>query len=123
MDVFAQYLMKIQNPQNREIVYNVLSWVQEKFPHLEGKIAWNQPMFTDHGTFIIGFSTAKYHLAVSPEKECIAQFSDEIKKSGYQHTDNLIRIPWDSEIDFKLLEKMIRFNIEDKAECKTFWRK
>ncbi|MCQ4950818.1 hypothetical protein NE646_14380, partial [Bittarella massiliensis] len=38
------------------------------FPDLTPKIAWNQPMFTDHGTFIIGFSAAKAHLAVAPER-------------------------------------------------------
>ncbi|NRG47411.1 iron chaperone, partial [Bacillus sp. CRN 9] len=30
---------------------------------------------------------------------------------------------WDSPVDFSLLEKMIEFNILDKADCSTFWRK
>ncbi|QCB29216.1 hypothetical protein [Corynebacterium endometrii] len=28
-------------------------------------IAWNQPMFTHHDTFIIGFSHAKKHMAAA----------------------------------------------------------
>lgn len=35
-------------------------------------------MFTDHCTFIIGFSIAKHHLAVAPEIAGINRFSDEI---------------------------------------------
>jgi hypothetical protein len=35
----------------------------------------------------------------------------------------LLRIRWDQPVDYTLLEKMIRFNVEDKAEATTFWRK
>ncbi len=87
------------------------------------KIAWNQPMFTVHGTFIIGFSVAKHHLAVAPERAGINHFSDEIVQAGYDHTKQLVRIQWDSPVDFSLLEKMIEFNILEKEDCSTFWRK
>lgn len=32
----------------------VLDWVAEHYPELELRIAWNQPLFTHHGTYIIG---------------------------------------------------------------------
>lgn len=80
-------------------------------------------MFTDHGTFIIGFSVAKHHLAVAPERAGIIHFSDEIVQAGYNHSQQLLRLPWDSPVDFLLLEKIIEFNIMDKADCSTFWRK
>ncbi|MCW3490486.1 iron chaperone [Dethiobacter alkaliphilus] len=123
MEVFAEYLARIDNLQHRARTEEVLRWVTKKFPQLRPKIAWNQPMFTDHGTFIIGFSVAKHHLAVAPERAGINHFSDEIVQAGYDHTKELIRIKWDSPVDFSLLEKMIRFNILDKTDCSTFWRK
>ena len=123
MDVFAEYLARIDNPQHRARTEEVLGWVIKKFPNLLPKIAWNQPMFTDHGTFIIGFSVSKHHMAVAPERAGIVNFSDEIVQAGYDHTKELVRIPWDSPVDFALLEKIIGFNISDKAECTTFWRK
>ena len=123
MKVFAEYLANIDNPQHRDRTEEVLSWVTRKFTNLEPKIAWKQPMFTDHGTFIIGFSVAKHHLAVAPEIEAINHFSDEIIQAGYNHTKQLVRIQWDSPVDFSLLEKIIEFNILDKAVCSTFWRK
>ncbi|MBC8078813.1 MAG: iron chaperone [Gorillibacterium sp.] len=122
MEVFAEYLAKIDNPQHRERAEEVLAWVSEKFPSLMPKIAWNQPMFTDHGTFIIGFSIANHHLAVAPEVAGINHFSDEIKQAGYDHTTQLVRIKWDRPVDFSLLALMIEFNILDKASCSTFWR-
>ncbi|WP_017379009.1 iron chaperone [Paenisporosarcina sp. TG-14] len=123
MDVFAEYLAQIDNSQHRDRMEEVLTWVTRKFTNLKPKIAWNQPMFTDHGKFIIGFSVAKHHLAIAPESVGISHFSDEIVQAGYDHTKQLVRIKWDSPVDFSLLEKMIEFNISDKADCSTFWRK
>lgn len=123
MEVFAEFLAHIDNPEHRERTEEVLAWVTKKFPELMPKMAWNQPMFTDHGTFIIGFSIAKHHLAVAPERVVIQHFSDEIVQAGYDHTKELVRIRWERPVDFSLLEKMIEFNIMDKADCTTFWRK
>jgi uncharacterized protein YdhG (YjbR/CyaY superfamily) len=123
MEVFAEFLAKIDNPQHRTRVEEVFTWVSKKHPNLIPKIAWNQPMFTNHGTFIIGFSVAKHHLAVAPELAGINRFSEDIVQAGYDHTKQLVRIKWDSPVDFSLLEKMIEFNILDKADCSTFWRK
>lgn len=123
MEVFAEYLANINNPQHRARTEEVLSWVAEKFPHLVPKIAWKQPMFTDHDTYIIGFSVSKQHLAVAPERAGINYFAAEIAQAGYDHTKELVRFRWDSPVDFSLLEKMIDFNIIDKADCSTFWRK
>ena len=123
MKVFEDFLNNIANLEHRARTKQVLKWVNNNYPNLEPKVKWNQPMFTDHGTFIIGFSVAKNHLSVSPELVGIDHFSDEIVKSGYEHSKMLIRIPWDSPIDYPLLEKIIEFNILDKADCSTFWRK
>lgn len=95
---------------------------KNKFPNLEPVIKWNQPMFTDHGTYIIGFSVSKKHLAVAPESVTVSHVEDDIVKAGYDYTKEIIRIPWNSHVDYQLLTKMIEFNIWDKKDCKTFWR-
>lgn len=122
IDVFTEYLERIDTPANRSKTKDVLQWVADTFPALTPRVAWNQPMFTDHGTYIIGFSVSKKHLAVSPEREGILRFADEIEKSGYEHSKMLFRIRWESKVDYALLEKIIAFTIEDKANCSTFWR-
>ena len=123
MEVFEEYLARVDDPQHRARVGGVLHWVMARFPDLAPKIAWNQPMFTHHGTYIIGFSVASHHLAVAPERAGIDRFSGEIAQAGYDHSKELVRIPWDRPVDFPLLERVIEFNIRDKAECSTFWRK
>lgn len=123
MEIFKEYLTGIINKEQRARMEEILSWISGKFPNLEPKVAWNQPMFTDHGTFIIGFSISKQHIAISPEKFGIDYFSAEIKKAGYGHSSNLFRIKWNESINFTLIEHIITFNIEDKSNCSTFWRK
>lgn len=124
IEVFEQYLAQIENRQSRERTQEVLRRVAEKFPQLAPRVAWNQPMFTDHGTFILGFSVSKKHLAVSPEREGVVRFADEIQRSGYESSNSmmLFRIGWNRPVDYALLERIIAFNIADKADCSTFWR-
>lgn len=123
MDVFAEFLAGIDDPLHRERTEEVFTWIKNKYPNLKTELKWNQPMFTDHGTFIIGFSVSKKHLAVAPESVTITHVEDDIVKAGYDYTKELIRIPWKGSIEYSLLEKMIEFNIWDKANCSTFWRK
>lgn len=123
METFQPYLDKVDDDMQLARVSEVLAWVGQTFPQLGKRIAWNQPMFTDHGTFIIGFSRAKGHLAVAPEYVALQKLSSELDAAGYNHTTMLFRIPWDKPVDYDLLRRIIEFNIADKAETTTFWRK
>ena len=62
---------------------DILNYVKNKFPGLKEVIKWNQPMFTDHGTFIIGFSISKGHISVAPKPAAITLFEKDIEKAGY----------------------------------------
>lgn len=122
MDVFADFLMGIDDPDHRIRVEEVLNWVAEKYPQLKKVVKWNQPMFTDHGTYIIGFSVSKKHLAAAPEAAGIIHCAEAIEEAGYDYTNQLVRIPWSSPVNYDLLAKMIEFNIQDKADYPKFWR-
>ena len=123
MEDFEKYLTTIENEENRIRMRQVLAWVIKRFPDLRPKIAWNQPMFTDHDTFIIGFSVSRQHIAVAPESVAIEKFSAEIARSGYSQSSQIFRIRWEEEVDFSLLEQIIQYNRKDKADCTSFWRK
>lgn len=122
MKIFEEYLSGITDMEKRARMVEILKWVSGHFPELEPRVAWNQPMFTDHGTFIIGFSMSKQHIAVSPEKAGIDHFLAEIENVGYGHGTNLFRIKWGDYINYTLLEKVIKFNREEKSNCTSFWR-
>lgn len=122
MNDFESYLSAIQDLEKRERMENIFSFIKTAFPHLKEEIKWNQPMFTNHGTFIIAFSISKGHISVAPEPDAINRFKAEIEKAGYSLTPNLFRIKWGDKIDFELLYRIIAYNIEAKKDAKTFWR-
>ncbi|CAM4220622.1 iron chaperone [Listeria booriae] len=123
MEVFEEFIGNIENPEHQARMAEVLAWIETEYPDLGQRVAWNQPMFTDHGTFIIGFSVSKKHMAIAPEGEGMARLADAIAASGYPTTKMLIQMPWDKPVDYTLIKTIIDFNIADKAECTTFWRK
>lgn len=123
MNEFLPFLEKMTDPAQRARMEEILNWVHTTYPQLEMRLAWNQPMFTHHGTFILAFSVAKPHIAVSPEQYPILRFAQEIDAAGYSRSDMLFRIPWKSDVNYSLLSQLIEFNLVDKAETTTFWRK
>ena len=117
-----RFFDSIDELEKRERMEDILNHIKEKFPQLKEEIKWNQPMFSDHGTFIIGFSIAKGHIAVAPEAKVISLFEKEIKEASYSHTQGLFRIKWTEQVDLDLIDKMVEYNIEDKIDMKKFWR-
>ncbi|MCF6465995.1 iron chaperone [Clostridium sp. Cult2] len=122
MKDFKMFLDSIDELDKRERMEDILKYIKKKFPQLKGEIKWNQPMFSDHGTFIIGFSVAKGHIAMAPEPAVINLFKEEIEKAGYSYTHGLFRIKWTDKVDFDLLDKIVFYNIEDKKDMTKFWR-
>lgn len=120
---FNDYLSKTTNPINRAKTEEVLMWVSHKYPHLKPEFKWNQPMFTLNGTFIIAFSVATIHLSIAPERVAILHFEQEFKNKKHDYSQMLLRFPFDKPFDYDLLSKIIEFNIIDKENCTTFWRK
>lgn len=122
MSSFQMFLNNIDEPAKRERMESILSYIKTTFPQLREEIKWSQPMFTDHGTFIIAFSIAKGHIAVAPEEVVIKQFEKEIEEAGYSHTKGLFRIKWTDKVDYELLRKIVAYNIENKKDMEKFWR-
>ncbi|WP_430787482.1 iron chaperone [Virgibacillus flavescens] len=123
MKVFPEYLAGIDNPDHRERLEEIFTWIAKQFPNLETEIKWNTPMFTDHGTFILGIDMAKQHVSVAPEYAAMERFADDIAEAGYSSTKGLFRIKWNQTVNYELLQKIVEFNIQDKEDCSTFWRK
>ncbi|MGI6571526.1 MAG: iron chaperone [Caldicoprobacterales bacterium] len=122
MKNFETFLNSIDEPDKRKRMEEILHRIRTTFPQLKGEIKWNQPMFTDHGTFIIAFSIAKGHIAVAPESDALDLFKEEIEAAGYSCSKMIFRIKWNDKVDYDLLNKIIAYNIESKKEMTKFWR-
>lgn len=122
MKTLNDFYESIPSLSNREKLQDLFDWILKTFPTLTCEIKWNQPMFIDHGTFIIAFSAAKNHFSIAPEYVGIQTFSKAILDAGYDHSTMLFRIKWSQEINYQLLGDIIRYNMSEKANVSTFWR-
>lgn len=116
-----EFLATIPNEDNRARMVTVLDWVQHIYPELELRIAWNQPMFTHHGTFIIGFSAASKHMAMAPERHTMIHFENTMEQRGTNRGKMFARQPWDKPFDYDLAALLIDYQIETKKHVNTFW--
>ena len=118
-----EYLKVISDSDNRNKFSDVINWIKKEFPNLTLEIKWNQPMFIHKGTHIISFSVSKNHFSVSPEFKGMQTFYKAISDAGYSQSKMLFRIKYSDNINYQLLKDIINFQIEDKKDLKTFWRK
>ena len=103
-----EYLATITNDDNRARMVEVLKWVAERYPELELRIAWNQPMFTHHATYIIGFSAASKHMAMAPERATMIRFEPVMRERGTDFSKKFARQPWNKPFDYELLDTLIQ---------------
>ena len=117
-----EYLATIPNDDNRARMVEVLNWVAKRYPELELRIAWNQPMFTHHGTYIIGFSAASKHMAMAPERATMIRFEPVMRERGTDFGKMFARQPWNKPFDYELLDAFIQHQLAEKQEITSFWR-
>ena len=117
-----EYLATIPDDDNRARMVDVLVWVGLTYPELELRIAWNQPMFTHHGTYIIGFSAASKHMAMAPERATMIRFEQVMRERGTDFGTMLARQPWNKPFDYELLDSFIRHQLTEKQDVTPFWR-
>ena len=117
-----EYLATIPNDDNRARMVEVLDWVSHNYPELELRVAWNQPMFTHHGTYIIGFSAASKHMAMAPERVTMIRFEPVMHEHNTDFGTMLARQPWNKPFDYELLDAFIQHQLADKRDVTSFWR-
>ena len=116
-----EYLETITNEDNRARMVDVLVWVGLTYPELELRIAWNQPMFTHHGTYIIGFSASSKHMAMAPERATMIRFEQVMRECGTDFGKMFARQPWNEPFDYELLDAFIQHQLAEKQDITSFW--
>ena len=122
MGSLAEWYQRIPTPDDLTRVESLFANIQAQFPQLKLELKWNQPMFTDHGTFIMGFNPSKKHLAVAIEPQTMTRFIPQIDKAGYDHSQ-IIRFPWHKPLDEQLIHELIAYTIDQKKDATTFWQR
>ncbi|MGB4984593.1 MAG: DUF1801 domain-containing protein [Erysipelotrichaceae bacterium] len=122
MKTFEDYLVSLKTKEQKDKITEIINWIDENYPQLEKRIAWNVPNYVYKNTFILGLSVSTKHISINPEPQTMMVYSDRIKNSGYSQTSNIFRILLSDKIDFPLIQQIIDYNILEKEGCNTYWR-
>lgn len=121
MRSITEYYESMPDKDKQDRLKKMVNWTLKEFPNLSLEIKWNQPMFTDHKTYIMAYSFAKNHISVAPEKVILDRHLKAIIRAGYKHTKMLFHIRYDQKIDYGLLKLLIQDTIKEKKDFDKFW--
>lgn len=76
---------------------------------LSEKISWGMPTFYFKGN-VIHFAVHKKHIGLYCGAEAVIEFSDELQ--DYKTSNGTIQIPHTKELDKKLIQNIVKFNLE-----------
>lgn len=101
---------------------DILVLSRPTYPELELRIAWNQPMLTHHGTYIVGFSAASRHMTMAPERATMIRFEPVMRERGTDFGKMFARQPWNKPFDYELLDAFIEHQLTERQDITSFWR-
>ena len=116
-----EYLGSIADERHRTKFKELLDWVHATWPQLVCEVKWNQPMFMDHGTFIIGLTALTNHVTVGSEPRAFEHAMPLIEQQHLKRGKKTFQIPYERSDAWKVLEQIIEFTIADKRDVQTFW--
>ena len=119
---FDERLAPTLYANNRPWMITVLDGVTKRYPQLALCIAWNHPMFTHQGTYIVGFSAASKHMAVAPERATMIRFEPVMRERGTDCGKMFARQPWNMPFDYELLDAFIQHQLGYKQDFSQFSR-
>ena len=85
-------------------------------------IARSQPMFTHHGTYIIGLSAAPKHMALTPERATMIHFEPIFHERDTDFGKRFARQPLNNPFDYELLDAFIQDQLAGKQVITSLWR-
>lgn len=115
------FLNEISNEKLRIKLNEIIEWIEEKYSDFNLEYKWNQPMFVNHGTYILGLSVSKKHLGVGLEALIMEHFKSSLEERHIEHGKMIFRIKEDDEVDYNLLSTIIDYIVIFKKDVKSFW--
>lgn len=96
-----EYLASLTDPQKQQI-NTLIAIITATFTDLQLLIAYNQPMFTQNGTYVVGLSASSKHVSLNPFHETVvASFASQFPANMV--TTHTLKWALDTPIDDTLV--------------------
>jgi uncharacterized protein YdhG (YjbR/CyaY superfamily) len=97
---------------HRTTLEALLAVIEESFPRLELRLAWNVPHAVLGSDYVAGFSSAKAHVAFSPWSAAVLKAHRD-RLGELEATANLIRIPPGWKTDRTLVRDLVAARLRE----------
>jgi uncharacterized protein len=82
----------------------ILAAIEQRYPHLELVMAWNQPMLRRGRDYVFGLSVATRHLTLNPwSTQVLEHFRERLAAGGHRVNKHTFVVPLGWNVDADLL--------------------
>jgi len=89
--------------------------VRDAAPEATEKISYQMPTYFLNGN-LVHFAAFKNHIGFYPTPSAVAGFSAEL--AGFKNAKGSIQFPIDQPLPYSLIERMVRFRVEENLKIK-----
>ncbi len=97
-------------PEVAEKLRSLRECIRKAAPDAEETISYGMPAFRQT-RILVYFAAFKDHISLFPTSSPIVKFRDELK--GYKTSKGTIQFPLDRPIPLKLVEKIVKYRLEE----------
>lgn len=94
--------------------------IRKSVPEVQEKISYGIPTFTLDGN-LIHYAAYSNHIGIYPGSAAIKAFKKDL--AGYRTSKGTIQLPSHAEIPCSLIERIVRFQVNDRASGRKPKRK
>ena len=104
-----EYIAAFQ-PEVQAILQKLRRLIRESAPGAQEAISYGMPTFKLKGN-LVHFAAHKEHIGFYPTPSAIEAFQKDL--AGYEQSKGAIRFPLDQPIPYPLIEKMVKFRVNE----------
>ena len=97
----------------QEILQKVRSTIRKAAPEAEEAIKYQIPTFVLKGN-LVHFAAFKNHIGFYPAPRGIEEFKEEL--AAYKGAKGSVQFPLDQPIPYDLIDRIVRFRVQDNLE-------
>jgi len=97
------------------ILLKLRAVIRNAAPEATEKISYQMPTYFLNGN-LVHFAAFKHHIGFYPTPSAVADFSAELV--AYKNAKGSIQFPIDQPLPYDLIERMVRFRVEENSKLK-----
>lgn len=90
--------------------------IKESSPEIQEIISYNMPAYKLNGRILLYFAVHKEHIGLYAMPSANIKFKREL--TNYETSKGGIRFPFDKQIPYDLIEKIVKFRIKENLKKK-----